>query len=1135
MAAFPDERLDLKGELQLGGSWVDITSRIYTRESIQTRSGTSSEGSRLEPSACSLLLNNKDGRFSPRNPTGPYHGLLGRNTPLRITIPSDETYLALNGGHVSTPNSSALDITGDLDLRLDVTLDDWLIPDHVQVLIAKWDVPNLALSYRLIVNTAGGLSLSWSSDGGAGGFTFVDGPAPVPAPSDGRICIRATLDVDDGAGNHVVTFYTAASMAGPWEQLGEPIAQAGATAVASSPAPLLLGDMDGTSAVFLPAMGRLHAVEVRDGIDGPLVAAPDFSTQAPGVDSFTDSEGLDWTLEGATEITDREGIFAGEVSSWPPRWTPSGRDVWVPIQAAGPLRRLGQGRDALESTLRRRVPSYEPLAYWPLEDGADASQAASPIPGVAPLSLTRVNWASADSLPSSKPLPVLASNGGALAQLSGAVPAPADATTGWHVEWIYRLDSEPTTLWTFMRILTTGTVAEWYIQSRDNLSRVLALDSDGGTVFQQDIGTSTDLFNQWVGVNLRVEESGGTVTWWLTWQDVGGDAGEFSTSFSGTAGRVTGVASPPDGYATALDGMAIGHIGVFSTTLTNAYIGAITGYAGESAIFRLRRLALEEPRLALAVVDGDVTVNAPPMGPQRPIRLLDLVQECVDVDGGVLYERPDRLGLVYRDRSSLYNQQPALTLDYAARQIVPPLEPVDDDRYLRNDVTVSRVDGTSARAVAKDGPLSVLPPEDGGVGIYHTSVTLNLANDNQPEQHASWAVHLGTWDEARYPSVRILLHKQPQLIPAVLRLRVGALVRIVTPPVWTGPGPLDLLVQRIEHRPRPRAWEVTLTCRPAGPYRVGVVEDEVLGRADTDGSELASAVSSSATTMYVATTAGPRWVDSATYPDDFPIDLRVGGEVVTATAAGAPGAEPMMGDGDASTTAATDHVAPSVSAPGAADLLVCAWIPWDGPSDVYTVPGSMTEQAQTAGTWSRFADATEVLSGSGATGTRTATRLVSHAWAAVSVVASGAPGTTPTIEEHLEGVSGASAQVTLTSAAGTQEGWWLLALHAWDNGGNGLPPGPDGEGWQLVASSALAHADAPNIVAYARRVDAAGAQQVDFPGGTPDDNQARLYVLSGVTDLTAQALTVTRSVNGIAKPHAARADIRLAHPAIIAL
>src|SRR5690606_33785880 len=92
-----------------------------------------------------------------------------------------------------------------------------------------------------------------------------------------------------------------------------------------------------------------------------------------------------WAVEGDAAVTDWHTRGVWEISSWPGRWDVSGSDVWVEIEAARILRRLGQGQKALESTLRRRLPTFAPVAYWPMEDAGDATQAASPIEGVQPM------------------------------------------------------------------------------------------------------------------------------------------------------------------------------------------------------------------------------------------------------------------------------------------------------------------------------------------------------------------------------------------------------------------------------------------------------------------------------------------------------------------------------------------------------------------------------------------------------------------------------------------------------------------------------------------------------------------------------------------------------------------------------
>lgn len=868
--AFPEDPLGLRAELRIGGSWVDVTRRAYTRDPIRTVAGMSAQGTGVDPASLALTLNNKDGRFSPRNPLGPYFGMLGRNTPARIGAPGGETHLSLNGApgtRAVAPNSGLPSGTTDLDIRIELTPETWAPPRPIE-LIGRWGTVPSRGWLLIMQGGTGRLQLSWSTDGT--NSSGVVSPAPGLLPGE-RAAVRVTMDVDNGAGGKTFTWFKASSLAGPWIQLAAPTVQAGTTSTYASSSPLGIGDQPGNTWMDLP--DRVHGAEVRSGIGGTIAAKVDWSTATPGATSHTDTTGRVWTLEGDAEISSRVSLFMGEVASLPSRWAPSGEDAWVPVEGAGILRRLRQGRKALASTLRRRIPSGAPVAYWPMEEGDTATQAYSPVPGCLPLTGPGLDWASADTLPGSSPLPTITSG----ATLKASVPA-YPASTSWQLEFVYFRATEPTLLMPIME-LTTG-LSSW---PRLRLSigpsgaiQVLGVSADGESTSILVPGGSGSVAGQWNRLRLSVSQDGALVRLAFLLIPIGGAGELWSGSYTGTVGPLRSLSGV---YTSTLEGTAIGHITVFNRTGVGVMDFADHGYNRESAGARALRIAAEEG-VQLSVL-GDAA-DTSLMGPQRPQTLVELLHECAEADGGILMEMPGALGLVYRTRASLYNQSPTLTLPYGS--IAPSLEPVEDDQALRNDVTASRRGGGSGRAVVETGPLSVLPSEQGGVGIYDESVELNLADDSQAQPMASWLAHLGTVDEARYPSIKINLHKRPELIAAVLRLRIGDLVRLTGLPLWVGESTTDLHVMQIQHEPRPRAWTVTLVCTPASPYRVGVVGDTVRGRVDTSGSELAADATASSTTLSVAVTAGRPWITSAAFPSEFPFDVQLGGEVVTVTA-----------------------------------------------------------------------------------------------------------------------------------------------------------------------------------------------------------------------------------------------------------
>lgn len=898
--AFPLDILDIEVALNLDGtSWTDISTLVYVRDEnggIEISRGRKDWSTRTDFGTCTMFLDNTDLRFSPRNPLGPYYGQLGRNTPVRVSVMTGDPYLSLPvevSGNATTVDDAALDITGDIDVSVDCALINWFegsAGTDTMEIMGKFDSGTQKSWFIGLRENF--LYFEHSADGSTG-ISHSSTVEPVPGP-DGRLAVRATLDVDNGDGGHTVTFYTAASPGASlsdedteWTQLGDQVITAGTTSIFNSTASLRIGDA--TNIVFEPARGKVFKAEVRTGISGTVVADPDFTIQTVGDTSFVDAAGRTWTINAA-EITNRQIRFSGEIPEWPIDQDTSGNDVWMEVEACGRLRRLRSNSSPIQSTLRRRIPTYSPLAYWPMEDGEEATQAASPIDGVRPLLLRRVDWASNDTLVSSEALPVLASSGTDLPTLRGVVPTGA-AGTEWTVKWLQRLDTANTTLRTYMRIYSTGTVQQWLIQIRNDLTRVIGIQSDGTTLFTDDTATGTDLFNQWNEVRLNIEQNGGNVDWQLTFTDVGGEGGAASGSYAGTVGRVTAVTSPEDGYHADLDGLAMGHISVWDSfaDANTAYENAVTAWSGETVAARLDRVADEE---GIPFFLAGSFADTHTVGGQRAQPLYEVLQDAADVDGGILYEHREDLRLSYRDRISMYNQTPRLVLDYEASDrsgIVPPLRPKPDDQNTKNDVTVTRTSASSYRARLEEGALSILEHPD-GVGPYPDEVTLKLETDDQARAQAGWRLHLGTVDEDRYAEVNVWLQKSPSLIDDVISLDSGDRMQITNPPGKFQYDTIDLLVGGYREFINQYRWEFRFLCEPASPWDVAHAgEDDVAdfethwSWVDTTGTELVESLTSTETDVDVITTSGPRWTADHS---DSPFLWTIAGETVRVDAPG---------------------------------------------------------------------------------------------------------------------------------------------------------------------------------------------------------------------------------------------------------
>lgn len=878
-------------EIQLGTTWTNITPYVYYRDSIKVQGGQQDETSQVQAGSCQFTLNNNDGRFSPRKPTGAYYGQIGRNTPVRVSMPTTASYAWMPGLNdvtytIQSADSAALSVTGDLDVRLEVQLENWHIDNNSisgntqEVdLAGKYFITGDQRSWYWTIIPAGGMRFGWSTDGTGSTGGFFGSAVPVPIPGDGRIALRVTLDVNNGAGGWTATFYTSDSINGTWTQLDQVVYNlAGTTSIFDSTAPLQVGNITGISYAtfgFQPSYGKLFAFEMRNGINGTIVANPDFTNLNEGVTSFTDGSGNPWVTTGQVEVLQREFRFVGEVSSWPATWDTGGFDVYVPITANGILRRLGQGTRPLQSTLRRRLPAFSPLAYWPMEDGSSATQAANAVSGGATMTTSGLRYANDATLPSSAALPTFDSTL-ATVNLRGTIPAPSSTLTSWKVQQMYYLKTAPVTSRMFMRVLSTGTVVEWQVWGSSTQWNVRGYGSDGTLVVNSTISSTAAQFGQWNSMRLDLSVSAGTVTSVVSWIDVTGNNITSTTIYSGAVGHPTAYLSPSGGFSSDLDGMVIGHVTAFPTNTVDQYINAMNAYTGERATERMVRLANEE---SLQVSAFGRYIDEEQVGPQTQQTFLALCQEAAAADGGILYERRNLTGLGFRNRATLDNQGAALTVSYTNSALVAPLQPTGDDFLIRNDVTVSRINGSSATETDTTSPLSVNPPPS-GVGDYSVQYTLGLYDDSRLDLIAGWQLHLGTWDEERYPVVNLALHNDTTLVPSVLAMNVGDRLVITNPPSWLAPQPIDLMVIGYSETFDQFTWYLSLVCVPYGPWHVATADDVTYGRADTAGSSLAADATSAATSLSVATTSGPLWTTSA---GDFPFDVTIGGEQVTVT------------------------------------------------------------------------------------------------------------------------------------------------------------------------------------------------------------------------------------------------------------
>lgn len=229
-------------------------------------------------------------------------------------------------GWAETPDSAKVSVTGDIDIRVDVYMPNAPSPDWT--FVSKYPLASGQCSYILWVRSTGQLVMSWSQDGTAAPGASASSTANIAFGK--RIQIRATVDMDNGAGGHTVTFYTnggADSELASWTQLGTAVTAAGVSSIFDGTSPLRVAVQDETTGTSPMLACRIYRAMVMNGINGTIAADfyPARDAAGESAASFVAAtSGETWTISYPPMIRNggafmpekiNNGMFAAS-SSW---------------------------------------------------------------------------------------------------------------------------------------------------------------------------------------------------------------------------------------------------------------------------------------------------------------------------------------------------------------------------------------------------------------------------------------------------------------------------------------------------------------------------------------------------------------------------------------------------------------------------------------------------------------------------------------------------------------------------------------------------------------------------------------------------------------------------------------------------
>lgn len=929
---------DVVTEFFIDGAWVseyngvDLAARVRGDDAIQLTAGGSDQFSSINSRMSNFTLNNRDNLFTDDDPSSPLHRKFGQSVRVRHSLlhatRGQDLYVKVadqplepNGTRIYTADKATLDITGDIDVRWEMNGRN--PRDLAQFMLGKFQLTGNNLSWAIFTNTEGKISFMHSTGGSAGTIAVRASSVAIVPENEQRLAYRVTLDVNDGAGNRVYTWYTSDHIDGTWTQV-DTATVAGTTSIYSGAGPLSItagGEGDIVIGSVYPFRGKMYGAQVRDGINGTLVA--DFNPNADGglgLDSWADTCATPntWVLENAGQddglpalrVASDRVRFTGEIQTRPDDWDVTGVDRWCPMTAQGTLARYQSTRAEIKSTVRRYMLRQSNLVgYWPLEDGRDSTAASNDVDGGFAGILTSCSFGDADGFDGSAGSMTLDE-----ASLSNAIfrAKTHTATGAWSMMFYFNLQEFPGSDAVIANIYPrNSSIHRWVINVNATGFNFQGYAKTGGVASSSGVnyGAGVNPVTGWVAVYMAFEQVGGDIRWQTAWHQVG-QTDTYThlfggTTFAGTVGTIDRLHAIP--INAALDGMRLSHVMLwnYEWEITSVFAQISRAYSGETWGRRWIRLLSEEGIGFDWIGDIDLTEEC---GPQPITTLYDILEEGAKLDGGLVTEARDMpLLWTYVTGAAMGNRR-RLELSYSGNEIVEVPRPVGDGRYTVNDFTASRRNGAGARYEANDFRRKNVREQDDanpGVGRVERSDSYNAYLDDRMWYIASNRVHLGTWEERIIPKMTVSLHRDQvsgnaALADAIFSQDIGDPIAIVDVVAPMPPNEVHSIVTGYTETIKNLTHDISFNTVNQGPYDVPILESRFSEYAVTLAEEheetvLKTGIDSTATSITWktdATSTCPYWVDDTNYPDSIggglTLNIDIGGEVITVSSITAP-------------------------------------------------------------------------------------------------------------------------------------------------------------------------------------------------------------------------------------------------------
>lgn len=931
---------DVDVQMLIDGDWVTVTrlddeTRVLGptgRDGVEIVKGSSSEQGEASPLSMRMLLLDNNGTFNTENPLSPYYGKLGLNTPMRVrSAPEGDPVLASDTFGRTTSDGWG-DSTGGGPWSVGGAGGSLAYSQFATTGSAGTMAVDAASAYRLAilrrvrlasVEVYAECSVPLAT-GGALEPTILLLFNSTPDGTDGFMA-RVLVNTDNSVGVRLIHID---------DNVETTLASATTLLTHAAATPLKIrAQYVYADAGFDPTLqlkvwqggtepGSYNVIATPSFTDAPLrrAAAGSVGVRSGVASGNSNAKPVTFTWDNI-EVRDLGARATGEIVSWRPSWvhTGVGDDVvmTVDIEAVGALSRLQQGDTPLRSVAYRGITSSQDadilVAYWPVEEEEGASPTALFTPDdttgavaypVIGLPTNYLDYGAYTNHPAAERMMTFVEDCRIDAYL------PTYTSTG---------ETKILSLWHFptgltgterqlYRIYTAGGSFDYVDLVLNAPGATVGLNAwSGGAIIESSSGGYfTDLIDNPVAIGLEFVESGGAVESHIyTYGPT--NIGDVSDTWAGrTFGSVTRITVGDRRISDVMNlaGISFGHLAIakdtsaFAKLVSSGEPYGYRGYVGETAGARFQRLCEEQGQDYVLAGSASATEA---MGAQTPDTFFNLLAECVSVDQGIMFEPRDALAVGFRTRRNLCGQR-AIPLSYGSSHLSGDFLPVDDDRFVRNDVTIARTGGGKGRYVIPDGDLEHLTTEapPAGAGRYPESRTLNAYTDDRLVLLAQWAAHVAAWRGQRFPSVEIdlsraALESDPATCVAVRGVAMGDVLEIDTTgaPGWVSENPAKILTRGVTETVSRLSNRFAFNAAPGRPYDTAVYSDADgltdlrLARRDTDLSTINEDLTTTETDVTVASTGGVVWTTDA---DDWDESLsggglyiKIGGEIMRVT------------------------------------------------------------------------------------------------------------------------------------------------------------------------------------------------------------------------------------------------------------